>query len=366
MPSFSSPSVPSPNALQLRRASDSAGTDFYATSTGSLFTSPGGAGTALSTWAGVQAVYVTTWYDQGGGGRHATQAVAGSQPQLVFSGHWTTAPVVRFSSATSSIKSLLFDGSFALFQDYTMIVHVARTAAAGHSGTDPNCNYYIAGSDCTNTAANLLMGWQQSTVAMLDVWGGAHVAATVPAYTSTAPIAGEVHAARLSRAFGLSFMIDGVLKGHRSNGTGYLRAWGGAAFGRLCTSCGFSGDVAEAAFYSSHLDTADVNRVTGCMKGVTMPAQPTGTCAKLSTARRVYSLQRRLPSYTGPVVKVRRATLPFALRCVAMPCAGNGAPGVAGRRRPAATPCWTENSASGEAPGCVHTYLQALAGWLAG
>jgi hypothetical protein len=64
----------------VRRASDNAEQDIGATVAGNLNTA------ALATFCGAATCFVSTWCDQSGGGRNATQATAASQPRIAASG----------------------------------------------------------------------------------------------------------------------------------------------------------------------------------------------------------------------------------------------------------------------------------------
>ena len=67
------------NAIKVRRASDNAEQDI-AFSNNELDTA------TLETFASGTDAFVTTWYDQSGNGRNATQATAAAQPKIVSSG----------------------------------------------------------------------------------------------------------------------------------------------------------------------------------------------------------------------------------------------------------------------------------------
>ena len=71
------------NVVRVRRSSDNAETDigFYRYSIDQ---------TALLNFAGSDSVFVTTWYDQSGNNRHATQTTNASQPRIVNSGSIVT------------------------------------------------------------------------------------------------------------------------------------------------------------------------------------------------------------------------------------------------------------------------------------
>jgi hypothetical protein len=69
--------------IKLSRSTDSAVLDFYADVNGTTLTSAGGE--SLATWGAGATAYVETWYDQSGGGRHAT-ASGGQRPRVPVSG----------------------------------------------------------------------------------------------------------------------------------------------------------------------------------------------------------------------------------------------------------------------------------------
>eukprot|EP01031_Cornospumella_fuschlensis_P030533 gene30533-36901_t len=66
--------------IRVRRSSDNTAQDFFADLDGDMFSALNGAGTPLSTWLGGSTAFVTTWYDQTGNGRHATQSTTTLQP----------------------------------------------------------------------------------------------------------------------------------------------------------------------------------------------------------------------------------------------------------------------------------------------
>jgi hypothetical protein len=68
------------NAIRVRRSSDNAEADIGFTTSGDLDT------VALLAHCGAGSGFVTTWYDQSGNGRNATQTTAGSQPCIVNAG----------------------------------------------------------------------------------------------------------------------------------------------------------------------------------------------------------------------------------------------------------------------------------------
>lgn len=85
------------NAIRVRRSSDNAEADIGFTTSGDLDT------VALLAHCGAGNGFVTTWYDQSGNGRNATQTTAGAQPQIVNNGVLEIAngkPAIRFNGSS--------------------------------------------------------------------------------------------------------------------------------------------------------------------------------------------------------------------------------------------------------------------------
>ncbi|MFO0115483.1 MAG: arabinofuranosidase catalytic domain-containing protein, partial [Betaproteobacteria bacterium] len=86
------------NAIRVRRSSDNAELDIGFTASGDLDTA------ALLTFVGSGSGFVTTWYDQSGNARNATQTTAGNQPRIVNAGVLDIAngkPAVRFNGSNT-------------------------------------------------------------------------------------------------------------------------------------------------------------------------------------------------------------------------------------------------------------------------
>jgi hypothetical protein len=84
------------NAIRVRRSSDNAEQNIGFTALGNLDT------TSLTSFCSGTNGFVTTWYDQSGNARNATQTTAANQPQIVSSGSVLT---------LNSKPSLQFDGT---------------------------------------------------------------------------------------------------------------------------------------------------------------------------------------------------------------------------------------------------------------
>lgn len=78
--------------IRLRRSSDNAEDDFGWLPNGDLEVA------AIAAWLGEDDGYVTTWYDQSGNGRNATQGTASMQPAYIASGQ-NGKPVLRFNGS---------------------------------------------------------------------------------------------------------------------------------------------------------------------------------------------------------------------------------------------------------------------------
>jgi len=104
------------NAIRVRRSSDNTEQDI-GFSSGNLNT------TALTTFCSGTNGFVTTWYDQSGNGRNATQTTASSQPQIVSSGSIILdngKPAVRFDGGGDYLNynqssNNLFTVDFSVF-----------------------------------------------------------------------------------------------------------------------------------------------------------------------------------------------------------------------------------------------------------
>jgi hypothetical protein len=98
------------SAIRVRRSSDNTEQDIGFTALGGLDT------TALTSFCGSGNGFITTWYDQSGNARNATQTTAANQPQIVSSGSVLTAnskPTLRFDGSNDNLlyNSALFSGA---------------------------------------------------------------------------------------------------------------------------------------------------------------------------------------------------------------------------------------------------------------
>jgi hypothetical protein len=90
--------------IRVRRSNDNVERDIFGTFRGDLDLA------ALTSFVGANSGFVTTWYDQSGTGRHATQATAASQPRIVNAGAVDTQngkPAVWFDGTDDRLVSFI-------------------------------------------------------------------------------------------------------------------------------------------------------------------------------------------------------------------------------------------------------------------
>jgi hypothetical protein len=103
------------SAIRVRRSNDNSEQDIGFTSSGDLDTA------SLKTFVGANSGFITTWYDQSGNARNATQTTAANQPRIVNAGtinRESGKPLIQFirSSTTFLTGAAIFDvNGFTLF-----------------------------------------------------------------------------------------------------------------------------------------------------------------------------------------------------------------------------------------------------------
>ena len=105
------------SAIRVRRSSDNVEQDI------------GFSGVELNTsellsFCGVGNGFVTTWYDQSGNGRNATQTTAGNQPQIVSSGNLITEnskPTLQFDGINDVLTSATISSVFSNSSMFTVL-----------------------------------------------------------------------------------------------------------------------------------------------------------------------------------------------------------------------------------------------------
>lgn len=123
------------SAIRVRNASN-AEQDIGFTATGNLDT------TALLSHCGSGNGFVTTWYDQSGNGRNATQSTAANQPQIVSSGAVLTLnskPSIKFQDNTDLLRCATATGTsltntMATVQKFTSTSGFGVSMSIGNTG----------------------------------------------------------------------------------------------------------------------------------------------------------------------------------------------------------------------------------------
>lgn len=121
------------SAIRVRRSSDNAEQNIGFDGSGNLDT------TSLTSFCSGTNGFVTTWYDQSGNGRNATQTTAANQPQIVSSGSvilTNTKPAMTFSGISNYFQ---FSSNFASFNN-TSIFNVVEPST--YLGAAANARFY--------------------------------------------------------------------------------------------------------------------------------------------------------------------------------------------------------------------------------
>lgn len=115
------------SAIRVRRSSDNTESDIGFTSLGNLDT------TSLTSFCGSGNGFVTTWYDQSGNARNATQSTAANQPQIVSTG----SVILQNAKPTlfTSVGSYRFvNCSFGVTLSNPQLFHVSLISDVVYSG----------------------------------------------------------------------------------------------------------------------------------------------------------------------------------------------------------------------------------------
>jgi hypothetical protein len=148
------------SAIRVRRSSDNAEQDI-GFSGNDLDTS------ALTTFVGANNGFVTTFYDQSGNARNATQTTAANQPQIVVSGTLLTQggkPIMKFTSSTQRLDTTSF--SLSANRTYVVTLWNQTNGASGFKG-------YLAFAGLDNTTNGITGQFATSNIAKSWVGSGA-------------------------------------------------------------------------------------------------------------------------------------------------------------------------------------------------
>ncbi len=168
--------IPSESAYSgpLMRVRESAGNteqDIYASSVADVYGNQWLDTTALLAFVGANNGFVTTWYDQSGGGNHMVQATAGSQPRIVLAGAvdlsngkpaiWTTtslsiavnpAPFLITGNADRTLNGVQHRQSGTAGIIWSGVTSTAGSWGIDNSSVTLYAPYVIGTGDVTSTA----------------------------------------------------------------------------------------------------------------------------------------------------------------------------------------------------------------------
>jgi hypothetical protein len=158
------------SAIRVRRSNDNTEQDIGFTSSGDLDTA------SLKTFVGANSGFVTTWYDQSGNARNATQTTAANQPIIVSSGsilRTNNLPTIRMNDNTDFFvysNALVFnydyyyvkstsDNQYILLNDNSNAGNYGYVAESGSTSTNIYSNFgtptlYVNNVQFTGTTRN--------------------------------------------------------------------------------------------------------------------------------------------------------------------------------------------------------------------
>jgi hypothetical protein len=173
------------SAIRVRRSNDNSEQDIGFTAGGDLDTA------SLKTFVGANSGFVTTWYDQSGNARNATQTTAANQPSIVSSGsilRQNNLPTIsindgsdNFVHATANISN--FDYYYVIFttDDAHIIIHqnneggvYGYVAQSGSTSTNIYSNFgtptlYVNNVQFTGTTRNNLYTTYNNIVSLSSI-----------------------------------------------------------------------------------------------------------------------------------------------------------------------------------------------------
>lgn len=139
------------NCMTVRRSSDNTTQNIGFTTNGDLDT------TSLKTFVGAGSGYVTTWFDQSGNSRNASQATSGSQPRIVNAGtidRLNGVPAIYFGGLSYGLHTAnasniyntaaCFNGVAKVSTDLTYNAIVNKTGTAGSNNIPAPLDFYNA------------------------------------------------------------------------------------------------------------------------------------------------------------------------------------------------------------------------------
>ncbi len=237
------------NAIQVRRSSDNATQNIGFTAAGDLDT------TSLLAFTGSSSAFVTTWYDQTGNGRDATQGTTARQPRIVNAGTLDT---------SNGRATVIFSGSQQLLTG-TSAVPVGTSGLTGNavggyttggqiSGRNLSFSSSAASVDYGDTASAVLLGLQSSGATVGSFRNLATLSTRTAIYDTllvqTATFDGSTNTVFLLGTPGTAVSSSGTFAANGAISIGANKDYTDTQ-GRL------TGPVSEATLFAANLSTTD-------------------------------------------------------------------------------------------------------------
>jgi hypothetical protein len=137
------------NAIRVRRSNDNTEQNIGFTASGDLDTA------SLKTFVGANSGFVTTWYDQSGNARNATQTTAANQPRVVNAG-----TVERQGSR----PTVSFDGSNDNFDITNFAVNITYSIYYIHKRPSTSTRAVYLSGNVTPAGAALFAHWSDNNI----------------------------------------------------------------------------------------------------------------------------------------------------------------------------------------------------------
>ena len=274
------------DAIRVRRSSDNTEQDIGFVS-GQLDTS------SLETFCSGTDGFVTKWYDQSGNGRDATQTNAANQPQIVSSGSVILEngkPAVQFiaTSDTSLFTSTITE---------SLPVHVFATIRLDSILSSLPHLY-----DTKGAGRMFLRGYFNNNFQMYN-------GATISTPTNSGITGQSVLFDNLFNSTNSEFYLNGGLEA--SGNTGTLGVNGTLYLGsRDATRNNMDGFIKEFVFYPSDQSSnrTGIETNINAQYNIYWDGSQTSLLDTYSGSAAAYSLRALSSAYTGPLVRVRRAS----------------------------------------------------------
>jgi len=294
--------------LKVRRSSDSATQDIGFTSAGDLDV------TALLNFVGTGTGYVTTWYDQSGNARNATQATTTYQPTIVTSGVLNTLnnrPIMTFDGVDDTLTF-----SNALYNDITIMAVYNAITGTNSPGSLAFSENNLISADVAYVANDYMIGIDTSgnvnaMVGNPDTNSGSYAA------SPGSPGDNKLHWMAFTRTQSTavySVYTDSGSYSDTNGNTASLNANSQINIGFSCGSnCGNGHDsLSEVLGYSSVLSESNrqlLERNEGWYYNLYPIYQSVGGPLDTATsALPCYGLRKLRSAYGGYAIRVRRSS----------------------------------------------------------